>query len=412
MPDLRRIHLVGSTSLAVAASITVPAGSSEGDILSVIDDGSGNLISSFVLPGAVSPIIRVPLILPDPGNSYTLTNMAAALTELERYPMDLRRVRQARLVGVVRVAGSTGSKLLLEWSPDEVVAFDELDAAAGQTLNLTATGRIRGPWAGVIDTARADVYVRLCSIGGDGAADPAVGPVFLELSGEEFAALVLSTTGMQHRFAADLITGLSNGSAVATWDDESGNNSDATQATGGLQPTYQTNVLNSLPVVRFASGKSMTFPRTIGDDFSIYVVFAGTGGANAGENFYDGAGLVQGEVGGITNDFGLSINANGKVLFGTGNPDRTIASSAGYNDGNTHIIRATRTRSTGTLSLWIDRVLIGTRSDGGTQTLNSPTNLTVAPEGMDIAEILDYNVAHSPGVGEMNEDYLFDKWVP
>src|SRR5574343_1369214 len=50
--------------------------------------------------------------------------------------------------------------------------------------------------------------------------------------------------------AAD-ITGLNDGDAVATWEDSSGNNRDASQATGANRPTYKTNIVNSLPVVRF-----------------------------------------------------------------------------------------------------------------------------------------------------------------
>lgn len=58
-------------------------------------------------------------------------------------------------------------------------------------------------------------------------------------------------TGLYQWLKADAITGLNNGDAIATWEDSSGNNRDATQATGANQPTYQTNVVNSLPVVRF-----------------------------------------------------------------------------------------------------------------------------------------------------------------
>jgi hypothetical protein len=44
---------------------------------------------------------------------------------------------------------------------------------------------------------------------------------------------------------------LSDGTAVATWADSSGNGNDATQATSGSRPTFQTNEINStLPVIR------------------------------------------------------------------------------------------------------------------------------------------------------------------
>lgn len=50
---------------------------------------------------------------------------------------------------------------------------------------------------------------------------------------------------------ADAITGLNDGDAVATWGDSSSNANDFTQGVAGNRPTYQTNEVNSLPVVRF-----------------------------------------------------------------------------------------------------------------------------------------------------------------
>lgn len=48
---------------------------------------------------------------------------------------------------------------------------------------------------------------------------------------------------------ADAITGLNDGDAVATWPDSSTNANNLTEATN--KPTYKTNILNGLPVVRF-----------------------------------------------------------------------------------------------------------------------------------------------------------------
>lgn len=52
-------------------------------------------------------------------------------------------------------------------------------------------------------------------------------------------------------FKASAITGLSDGDAVATWEDDSGNNYDLTQATAGNRPIYKTNVFGTGPAVRF-----------------------------------------------------------------------------------------------------------------------------------------------------------------
>lgn len=59
---------------------------------------------------------------------------------------------------------------------------------------------------------------------------------------------------------ADAITGVSSGGALSTWLDNSGRTNNATQSTGGNQPTWVTNVFNGRPVVRFDGvNDSLTF---------------------------------------------------------------------------------------------------------------------------------------------------------
>lgn len=59
-----------------------------------------------------------------------------------------------------------------------------------------------------------------------------------------------SIAGMEAWFKADALA-LSDGAAVSSWTDSSIFARPAVQATGGNQPTFQTNELNSLPVIRF-----------------------------------------------------------------------------------------------------------------------------------------------------------------
>ncbi len=63
--------------------------------------------------------------------------------------------------------------------------------------------------------------------------------------------------------AADAIPGVSDGQNVATWSDLSGNGRNATQATAGSQPLYVTGVVNGKPVVRNASGKTLSLTSTL-----------------------------------------------------------------------------------------------------------------------------------------------------
>lgn len=57
--------------------------------------------------------------------------------------------------------------------------------------------------------------------------------------------------GLSLWLAADKITGVADGAAVATWADASGLGRDMTQGTGANQPTFHTGVQNGKPVVRF-----------------------------------------------------------------------------------------------------------------------------------------------------------------
>lgn len=73
---------------------------------------------------------------------------------------------------------------------------------------------------------------------------------------------------------ADSITGLSNGGAIATWLDKSGNNNDATSTNS---PTWNTGQINGHPAVSFTSGLSQLFDLTTGipstTDLTIFAVY-------------------------------------------------------------------------------------------------------------------------------------------
>jgi hypothetical protein len=60
-------------------------------------------------------------------------------------------------------------------------------------------------------------------------------------------------TALKAWFAADQISGVADGAALATWQDLSANNLNATQGTGASQPIYRANLLNGLPGVDFVS---------------------------------------------------------------------------------------------------------------------------------------------------------------
>jgi hypothetical protein len=115
--------------------------------------------------------------------------------------------------------------------------------------------------------------------------------------------------------------------------------------------------------------------REIQDDFSIEFWFKSTQGLNTNDNWWGNAGLVDAEVAGPFDDFGVSLRSDGRITAGAGTPDVTIVSaSGGYNDGNWHHVVFTRKRSTGALGLYVDGAGAGT-AIGHTRALSAPANI-------------------------------------
>jgi hypothetical protein len=98
-----------------------------------------------------------------------------------------------------------------------------------------------------------------------------------------------------------------------------------------------------------------TIPRPSWSDWTIafWMKTTATGGT---PQWYNGKGLVDGEVGGVTDDFGTALVGN-KAAFGVGNPDTTITSTTAINDGQWHHVTAARSASTGLMQLYVDGVL-------------------------------------------------------
>lgn len=114
----------------------------------------------------------------------TWTAQPAALTELlgvttARRKFDLRRYTQARVVAYVDTAGAAGAKLRAQYSTDES-AWAYLDGATGPSVAVDATGVEVSAWVDLEAAARADVFLRLVGIDGDGAADPVFGTLALQ----------------------------------------------------------------------------------------------------------------------------------------------------------------------------------------------------------------------------------------
>lgn len=116
-------------------------------------------------------------------------------------------------------------------------------------------------------------------------------------------------------------------------------------------------------------------PAEVGTDFTIAFWMKTTSTGGAGAQWYNGSGLVDGEVGGAAADFGTALVGT-KVAFGIGNPDTTIMSTSAVNDGAWHHVAVTRNSTSGAMQLYLDGALQAAAT-GPTGTRSAPTTLRI-----------------------------------
>ena len=95
--------------------------------------------------------------------------------------------------------------------------------------------------------------------------------------------------------------------------------------------------------------------RVVETNFTVMMWVKTTANASGG-TWYNGLGLVDGEMVGSSADWGCAI-LNSKFAFGVGAPDTTISSKRNVNDGLWHHVAATRNNETGEVRIYIDGVL-------------------------------------------------------
>ena len=156
-----------------------------------------------------------------------------------------------------------------------------------------------------------------------------------------------------------------------------------TDAKGTNHGTYsggvtlgQTGALNEANTAALFDGVDdyASVPRQISGNMSIEFWFKSTQGLGTTGQWPQYAGLVDANVTGTNNDFGISLSADGHLKAGVGNPDTTITSAAGgYDNGAWHHVVFTRSTS-GAFSLYVDggAAVSGT---GNTAALTASANL-------------------------------------
>jgi hypothetical protein len=157
------------------------------------------------------------------------------------------------------------------------------------------------------------------------------------------ASALWTPTGTLVWYAADQITGVTSGSALASWSDLSGNTHTLSQGTSADQPTYNTNIQNGLPGVQFngSSTYMVTGSFTWNQPSTVFIVANNTSGTN--KYWVDGLSAatrgISAQSGpiihvGVSTGYALSTTslASYSVLGGVFNGSSTVASFNG-NEG-------------------------------------------------------------------------------
>jgi hypothetical protein len=174
------------------------------------------------------------------------------------------------------------------------------------------------------------------------------------------------------------VSGTDTGTDPLQADTDADGVNDGTELVAGTNPFLKP----SFPIHTFSvafngtSTQRVISPRPVQDDFTfsfwIKTSVAGIGSTH----WFEGSGLLDGEVGGVTEDFGTSLMAGGKVGFGVGNPDTTLISTKSVNDNLWHHVVFTREAANGAMRIYVDGVL-DRSGTGPTGTKAAPTRLTL-----------------------------------
>lgn len=227
-------------------------------------------------------------------------------------------------------------------------------------------------------------------------------------AGQSPLSSVSLPTPVDH-FVADSLNTLGNGRVLANGDWKGqGTNTNAKANVAGGNATLRTGTIGGHAVVNFdgddylqiINGAMTLSSDHARDNFTVVAVYrTNQGVSDTTVNWYTNTSIVDSEQADVVNDWGLNITSNGQLAAGLGKPDITqySSSSSYFQDGLAHV--AVYTRSGGTISLYVDGALVGTRADGSTAARNAVDyffggNHTGGKKLIgDLAEARIYNVA-------------------
>lgn len=150
-----------------------------GDELNELTGGGQTSLHSHPGGGTLPTPVNIPI--KHIASATAWSNMPAALTEFPvagtlRLKADLTNASQSRLIVRVATAPAANAKIKVQYSADEAAWSDLCSVTMPATGNKTNVG----DWTDVPAGAKADTFLRLVGIDGDGVTDPTFGNITLQ----------------------------------------------------------------------------------------------------------------------------------------------------------------------------------------------------------------------------------------
>jgi hypothetical protein len=259
---------------------------------------------------------------------------------------------------------------MLKWGP----AGDYISKEANSNFGGLGAASIEAPLGGVLRGGdggdQRGIFATYLNVTNNGFNGGNTGFRCVMNSASSFATAPTNLPAAALVLDANSIGG-SNDTSVDQWLDINGK----TTATLGASPSLVTNAMNGRKAVAFNGSNqalqvaSNDSPISGSTEFTIAVVFkAAAAGAGGSANWYVNSGIVDGEEGGGTHDWGLSWSSESKLAAGVGNPDSTHYSGV-LETTDTHIAIYRWNGANGNVSINVD----GTASSS-TFTVNAVRN--------------------------------------
>ena len=230
------------------------------------------------------------------------------------------------------------------------------------------------------------------------------------MAGGDWTPSELGSSILTAWYKADSISG-SDGDAVSSWSDSSGNGNDSTQASSARQPTLQTNELGGQPVVRFDGSNDILSDGDISDldvgtgDIWLACLFKSTD--DSGAQFFFEKGNTE---------FALMTTAAGVLQARLGSNSNIPLQSAG-NWSRTEFVLVTASRVSGSCNGFVDGSSMTTTGTTNTGSIDNTNVFDIGaaavggqPMTGDIAEILVGGATLTTANREKIEGYLAWKY--